>query len=92
MFNFIITATTIWFLMAVAFWTMFAIDTYVLTPVGRFLSDNPFTTYIVLPFLVIMVMLSAVLMYYKKHPEKVLPGWLQKDCDENPELRKFLNR
>lgn len=92
MFNFVFTAITIWFLMAVAFWAMFAVDTYLITPAGRFLADNPFITYIVLPFLVIMAMLSAVLIYYKKHPEKPLPRWLQKDCDKNPELRKFLNR
>jgi H+/Cl- antiporter ClcA len=92
MFNFISAVITFWFSIAVLALTLLAFKVFILTPVCDFVANSPFIKYIILPFLVIMAILSAVLMYYRRYPEKPLPRWLEKDCAKKTDLRKLLNR
>lgn len=92
MFNFITTAITIWILMAFTLWALFALDTYVVSPVYDFVTNNPFIKYFILPVLVMLAMLSLVLVYYRMHPDKKLPHWIQKAYDKSPDLQEFLKR
>lgn len=92
MINFIFSVISIWIFMAVALLSLYALDTYLLTPVCAFFSDNPIILYIAAWFLVTVLIYSGIIVYYRIRPNKKLPGWLQRACDKNPDVRKLLNR
>lgn len=92
MINFIFSMLVIWFFVVVLLVAVYTLDTYLITPVCDFFSDNPIISYLAMWFLATLLIYAAILAYYRKHPDKKLPGWLQKAYDKSPDLRKLLNR
>jgi uncharacterized BrkB/YihY/UPF0761 family membrane protein len=92
MINFIFSMLVIWLFVVVSLVAVYILDTYLITPICCFFSDNPIISYLGTCFLATVLIYAAILAYYRKHPDKKLPGWLQKTSDKSPDLRKLLNR